>query len=248
MNIVETVRGDRSGLLIIADHASNHIPPEIALGLSPTQLTRHIAFDIGTGALTRRLASLLGAPAILATTSRLVADCNRSADDAGAIPESSDGEPIPGNRALTAAARQRRIAAYHEPYHAALAEALDADDVRLLVSLHSFTPALVSRPLEKRPWHVGLLYNCDDRAARIAMRLLADEGLAVGDNLPYSGAHYGYTTDRHAEPRRLPYLTFEIRQDLLADAAGILEWAARLKRVVEAVAAELQVEVKEKAQ
>ncbi|MDB2626847.1 hypothetical protein N9Y64_05730 [Alphaproteobacteria bacterium] len=34
--------------LIICDHASNFVPPELnALGLPPEELNRHIAYDIG---------------------------------------------------------------------------------------------------------------------------------------------------------------------------------------------------------
>ncbi len=36
------------GLVILCDHASNAIPPEYGdLGLPPTELARHIAWDIG---------------------------------------------------------------------------------------------------------------------------------------------------------------------------------------------------------
>jgi predicted N-formylglutamate amidohydrolase len=225
-------------LLIIADHASNAVPAGIALRVSAADLQKHIAWDIGTAALARSLSAALNAPAILATASRLVADCNRAPEDDGAIPPSSDSIPVPGN-VLSADARQARLAAWHEPYHATISDALDRLTPRLLVSIHSFTSGLASRPEETRPWQVALLYNRDDRAARIAMRVLAAEGFTVGDNQPYSGAVYGYTTDRHAEARGLPYLTFEIRQDLLADDGAIAAWTQRLGRVICIVESEL---------
>ena len=86
---------------------------------------------------------------------------------------------------------------------------------------------------------VALLHNRDSRAARIAIGALTKEGFTVGDNQPYSGAVYGYTTDRHAETRGLPYLTLEIRQDLLADERAIAAWTARLARVIGIVESEL---------
>ncbi|WBX83365.1 N-formylglutamate amidohydrolase [Sphingosinicella microcystinivorans] len=239
MTTAEYLSGVPGGLLIIADHASNAVPAEIALGVDAADLARHIAWDIGTAALARGLSGALGAPAVLATASRLVADCNRAPEDDGAIPSASDGIPVPGNVSLSAEARRARLEAWHEPYHAAIAAALDTLAPRLLVSIHSFTPGLATRPGETRPWQVALLHNRDSRAARIAIGALTKEGLTVGDNQPYSGAVYGYTTDRHAEARGLPYLTFEIRQDLLADERAIAAWTARLARVIGIVESEL---------
>lgn len=229
----------RSGrLLIIADHAANAVPAGIDLGLDPAHLQEHIAWDIGTAALARQLAARLDAPAVLATVSRLVADCNRAPDDHGVIPLTSDGIAISGNATLDAEGRQQRLRDWHDPYHAALARALGDTGARLLVSLHSFTPSLASRPEEQRPWQVALLHNRDHRAAMIAIAALKAEGLTVGDNQPYSGAVYGYTTDRHAETRGLPYLTFEIRQDLLGEGE-IAAWTDRLARVIGVVESEL---------
>lgn len=238
MKAAEYLPGVPGRLLIIADHASNAVPAELALGVSAADLQKHVAWDIGTAALARGLSAALNAPAILAIASRLVADCNRAPEDNGAIPPASDGIPVPGN-AVSADARKVRLASWHEPYHAAIAEALDRLKPQLLVSIHSFTPGLASRPEETRPWQVALLYNRDDRAARIAMRVLAEDGFTVGDNEPYSGAVYGYTTDRHAEARGLSYLTFEIRQDLLADEGAIAAWTQRLGRVIGIVESEL---------
>ena len=40
------------GLLILADHATNRLPPEYGdLGLEPSAFGRHIAYDIGVEAL-----------------------------------------------------------------------------------------------------------------------------------------------------------------------------------------------------
>ncbi len=51
----------------------------------------------------------------------------------------------------------------------------------------------------------------------------------VGDNEPYRVAlDEDYTVPVHAELRGLPYVLFEVRQDLLADDAGIALWADRL--------------------
>jgi len=54
-------------LLFLCDHASNAVPAELnLLGLSEADFARHIAYDIGAAELTRRLADLWDAPALLA--------------------------------------------------------------------------------------------------------------------------------------------------------------------------------------
>ena len=96
MSLPEILPGT-ADLLLIADHASGQVPPGIDLGVPPALLNDHVAVDIGTDALTRRLARALSAPAIIATVSRLVVDLNRYPADLGAVPASSDGHMIPGN-------------------------------------------------------------------------------------------------------------------------------------------------------
>jgi predicted N-formylglutamate amidohydrolase len=212
-------------VLVIVDHASNHVPNGIALGIDPPLLETHIAWDIGAAAL----AEALGFSAFLATLSRLVIDLNREKDAAGLIPVSSDGVPIPGNPGD----RQARVEDYWRPYHEKLAHLIKAMRPKLLVSLHSFTPSLSSKPDEQRPWEVGILYNDDDRAARIAIPLLQDVGFNVGDQLPYSGKDLNATMNRHGEGTGTPYLGIEVRQDLIGDAAGVARMARILLPVIE---------------
>lgn len=219
---------------LVADHASNHVPDGIDLGIEPALLMDHIAWDIGTDPLTRRLAARLGAPAVIAGVSRLVIDLNRELDAHGLIPATSDGHDIRANQRLTADERQRRIAVYHAPYHAAVERMIDLCRPALLVGIHSFTPQLSSRPDHARPWPVGILYNGDARAARPAIDWLSGQGLNVGDNEPYSGRLLNYTMNRHAEARGLPYLGIEIRQDELADTCRVEEWVDRLAGTIRA--------------
>lgn len=221
-----------SGLLFVADHASRDVPEGVDLGICATVLDRHVAIDIGVDPLTRLLAERFAAPGIVARISRLVIDLNREEDAHGLIPHASDGIDIPGNRALAEHQREARVARYHRAYHAAIEALIVANRPRLLVSVHSFTPALESRPEEARPWQIGILYNGDDRAARIAIPLLRDAGWAVGDNQPYSGKVLNYTMNRHAEANGIPYLGLEIRQDQLATHGGVADWANRLAPVI----------------
>ncbi|MBU6164897.1 MAG: N-formylglutamate amidohydrolase [Alphaproteobacteria bacterium] len=211
-------------LLLVADHASAEVPPGIDLGVPPGLMDDHVAVDIGTDALTRRLARTLAAPAVIATVSRLVIDLNRDPADLGAVPASSDGHMIPGNWHLPDAERELRVSAIHAPYHDLIARQIAAIRPALIVSIHSFTPHLATRPDEQRPWPVGILYNRDDRAARVGLVALAARGLHVGDNQPYSGRDLNYTMDRHAEAQAIPYLGIEVRNDGLQSREGVARW------------------------
>ena len=236
--VAETIAGG-NGLLLIADHASNRVPPDVELGVPRRLLEQHIAVDIGAEALSRALAERLGCSAILARFSRLVVDLNRDADDANVVPTLSDGHAIPGNAALSDALRADRIERFWMPYHALIDARIEHLRPKMLLSVHSFTPRLASYPAEVRPWQVGILYNRDDRAARIAIALLVAMEIVTGDNLPYSGLVLNATMNRHAEARDLPYLGIEVRQDLIADPAGVSDWADRLAPVISQVGAAL---------
>src|SRR5205085_648229 len=95
------------------------------LGLSPADLGRHIAWDIGVADLGPALAEALDAPFISQRYSRLVIDCNRDPSRADSICEISDGTTVPANVGLGPAGREARIEAIFSPYHAAIARLLD---------------------------------------------------------------------------------------------------------------------------
>jgi predicted N-formylglutamate amidohydrolase len=223
------------GILIVSDHASNRVPDDIDLGIDPPLLNEHVAIDIGVAGVAARMVDEPGFAAFLANVSRLVCDCNRDEDAPAVIPHSSDGHAIPGNL-FDVEKREARLERFFRPYHRALAELLERAPPRLIVSLHSFTPSLASKPEEERPWHCGVLYNEDERAARLAIPLLEAEGLIVGDQQPYSGKLLNATMNRHAEAYGRPYFGIEIRQDRIGDEAGQAEWAERLGRVAREVA------------
>ncbi|MCI4589281.1 N-formylglutamate amidohydrolase [Sphingobium sp. BYY-5] len=225
------IDGGALDLLIVADHASAHVPDDIDLGIDPALLGEHIAVDIGVAEVSRLLAAQLGATAILGGVSRLVIDLNREDDAPGLLPVMSDGHAIPGNRDADLAERMLR---FHHPYHHQVGRLLDGMTSPFILSVHSFTPRLTSDPGQQRPWDIGILYNQDDRAARIAIPLLETAGLKVGDQLPYSGQLLNATMNRHAEANGIPYLGIEMRQDLVNDAAG----QARFARIIGPVALE----------
>lgn len=217
----------RSGLLLVCDHASNHVPAVLAqLGLAQSRLEEHIGWDIGAAGLTRALAAKLDAPAVLAVNSRLVIDCNRAEDAADLIAAVSDGVVIPGNTNLSPADRTERVQTFHTPYHDAI-DAAARPDLSAMVSIHSFTPHMRG---EDRPWHVGLLFDQDDRLARRLQTELAQEaGLIIGMNAPYAPSDgVYYTLERHAVARGLLNVMIEVRNDLLSTATAISAWADRL--------------------
>lgn len=216
-------------IVIVADHASSLVPDGIDLGVPPEVMTQHVAIDIGVADVTRRLCEMIGCGAVLARVSRLVVDFNREEDAPGLIPLASDGIAIPGNADVDPEAR---LAAWYRPYHDAVAATLASVDDPFILSLHSFTPQLATRPDEARPWDIGILYNRDDRAARIAIPLLAEAGLHVGDQLPYAGTLLNATMNRHAEVPGRPYLGVEMRQDHVSHPQGVARMAEILAPVV----------------
>jgi len=228
------IAGDpASGLLLIADHASNRIPDGIELGVPASVMNEHVALDIGVAPLAAALCADLGCPAVLGGVSRLLIDLNREDHAPGLIPETSDGVLIPGNAGLSAADRLARIDTYWRPYHDRIADMISGVRPKMLISLHSFTPRLATSE-EKRPWQIGILYNRDERAARLALPLLEQAGIVAGDNLPYSGKVLNATMNLHGEANRIPYLGIEVRQDLISDEEGVATWAGRLAPVIRA--------------
>jgi predicted N-formylglutamate amidohydrolase len=220
----------RAPLLIVCDHASRVTPRALGrLGLEDAVLMRHIAWDIGAAEVTRQLAALLDAPAVLSGYSRLVIDCNRGLGDPSSIPEESDGVAVPGNVGLTPSARVARVDGIFRPYHAAIEAQLavfaERGIVPVVFSVHSFTPVMNGFA---RPWHVGVLWDKDPRVPvpLIAELAASDPRRIVGDNEPYSAREpAGYTIRTHAEPAGLPHAAVEIRQDLIDTNVGATQWA-----------------------
>lgn len=231
MTAPRLIAGSAGGILLICDHASNAVPGDIDLGIAPELLDKHIAIDIGAGAVTEALAARLGAPAILATVSRLVIDLHRQPDHPGLMPHVSDGHTVPGNED---ADRDARIARFHRSYHHALATAIREMRPTLLASIHSFTPCL-EQGGAARPWEIGILSNRDRRAADLAVALFRDAGIPTGDNEPYSGRALNATLNRHGEANGIASLAIEIRNDLIGDDHGVARWSDILAPILESI-------------
>lgn len=216
----------RAPLVLVCEHASNTVPPGYAdLGCDATDLSRHIAVDLGAADLARELALRLDAPAVLCSTSRLFVDCNRAPFETDWIAEVSDGRTIPGNAGLSAADKHARAQLVFEPFHALVAKTVaskrcDGGDP-LIVAVHSYAAFLdgAARP------PVAVIWDQPEPAARVVASLRREVEL-VGDNTPYDGRlARGYTFDRHARAFGLRRFAIEVRQDLLGDRAGVARWA-----------------------
>ncbi len=221
--------------LITCDHASNHVPDWVAggdLGISPEDMARHIAYDVGAAGAARALAAALNSPVICSHFSRLVIDPNRGLDDPTLIMRLYDGTIIPANRYITAAEVQSRIDRLYLPYHRALAQLAAQRADTIILAIHSFTPRLRGR--DARPWHVGVLF--DDRSDRLSRALLAQlraaGDICVGENEPYAGHLEGDAIDQHALQMGRENSLIEIRNDLIADAQGQADWAQRLAPMI----------------
>ncbi len=233
-----------SDLFFTADHAGRAIPRRLGrLGVAESELTRHIAWDIGIRGVTERLSAAFDATAVVQTYSRLVIDCNRAPGGPGSVPAISEHTPIPGNVGLGEAEAAARVGEIFTPYHDRIAALLDARAAAgrrtVYIAMHSFTPTFKG---ERRAMEIGVLYNRDTRLAFILLELLRAEGdLTVGDNAPYAVSDLtDYGVPRHAERRGLAHVEIEIRQDLIADAPGEAAWAERMARLLAAADRRLQ--------
>jgi predicted N-formylglutamate amidohydrolase len=232
--VIVTNEGASSPFLLLGDHAGRLIPARLGgLGLPAAAMDRHIAWDIGVAGLGELLSARLGACFVRQAYSRLVIDCNRWPGEASSIPEVSDLQPIPGNVGLAPDAVAARQAEIYAPYQDAIARLLEARAGRptLLVSLHSFTPAMQGIA---RPWRYGVLHRGDSPfSGRVLAELRAVMGEAAGDNQPYAMDGTDNTIPLHADARGLDYLELEVRQDLIADPAAQEEAAALVAGVLE---------------
>jgi predicted N-formylglutamate amidohydrolase len=130
---------------------------------------------------------------------------------------------VEGNLRLDTSVRAAEI---FTPYHDGIAALLDARRHRtLIVSLHSFAPALAG---QDHPWRFGVLHRSGSPfsdAVLVALERRLGEDL-VGDNAPYAMDETVFTVPHHADPRGLDYLELEVRQDLLAEPMAQDEVAA----------------------
>jgi predicted N-formylglutamate amidohydrolase len=236
----------RSPFLLTSDHYGRLLPKKLGdLGVSESELARHIGWDIGIAGVAERLSDHLDAHLIAQRYSRLVIDCNRPIGAASSIPAFSEATAIPGNAGLSREDREARQHEIFDPYHVRIDQVINArareKRPTVLVSLHSFTPVYAG---VARPWHIAALYQRDRTLPPLLLQAFRAEGdLVVGDNEPYAvNDATDYTIPVHGEARGLVSTGIEIRQDLIADQGGQQRFAEMLARIFRKIEATLRAE------
>jgi len=216
--------------VILCEHASNHIPDRYeGLGLSPDARESHAAWDPGASALAQALSAALDAPLVMSAVSRLVYDCNRPPQAESAIAALSERIAVPGNRDLSASARQERIDTVYAPFMDAVSRLLAGRLARglptALLTVHSFTPVFQG---QARDVEIGILHDADSRLAD-AMLAVAD-GYDIRRNAPY-GPEDGVTHSLrvHGMAHGLLNVMIEVRSDLLASPEACRAMAERVE-------------------
>jgi len=216
---VERIAGS-GPVLLTCEHASNRLPPGLSWPDDDRHLAeQHWAWDPGTADLTRELAAELGAPAVLGEWSRLYLDLNRPTNSPTLCRDVADGRPIVLNRELSPKERDRRIRQVWLPYHAAVAEHAAHPDIRLILSVHSFTPNYEGQIREVQ---VGVLFDHDVELAEKWFASFRDSApmFDIRRNEPWSGANgLMYSAQSHASDHGRFAIELEFRQDLITKPA-----------------------------
>jgi predicted N-formylglutamate amidohydrolase len=235
-------------VVLVCEHASKVIPEAWGdLGLEPAARGAHIAWDPGALAVARGLSKRLKAVLIHAPVSRLVYDCNRAPDMAGAMPAQSEVFAIPGNTAITPQDRLTRVEAIYLPWveglHGLIARRIALGLRPVIVTVHSFTPVYNGKP---RRVEFGVIHDADAHFA-VAVQSAATKltRLNVQLNAPYSAADdVTHTLRLQATPYGLPNVMLEIRNDLIATAAQQEAMADQLAQVLNMGLVEIQRQAK----
>lgn len=219
-------------VILVCEHASNAIPARWGdLGLRAEERAAHIAWDPGALGLARGLAARLDATLIHAPVSRLVYDCNRAPDMAGAMPARSEVHEVPGNAAISAEERLARTQAVYLPWanglHNLIAGRIAMGRRPVVITVHSFTPVYFGKP---RDVEFGIIHDADPALAlAIHAGAVAAGGLDARINAPYSAADdVTHTLRLHATPYGLANAMLELRNDLIATPGAEAAMAERL--------------------
>jgi predicted N-formylglutamate amidohydrolase len=219
----------QSPYVLLCEHAGKILPASLGnLGLSPVDLDRHIAWDIGAAGVAMLLAKLLDAPLAMQRYSRLAYDCNRQPESPDAMPQISETTMIPGNQSLSPAQKLQRTREIYRPFHDGISHLLDQRASQgqrsLVVSIHSFTKTYKGKD---RAVELGLLFDRDPSLANLLAK--GFPGVDVRLNEPY-GPKDGvmHTLNLHAAARQLRHVMVEIRNDFIGSERGQQEWAQRL--------------------
>ena len=238
----------QSPVLLVCEHASNHIPEEFGgLGLDGDARQSHVAWDPGAYEVALEMSRLMDAPLVVSNVSRLVYDCNRPPGAPDAMPARSELFDIPGNAGLDAAERARRVSAFYDPFRRLVASTLDATNApQALVTVHSFTPIYMGK---RRDTELGILHDTDSRMADEILRLAPEIcRMEARRNQPY-GPQDGvtHTLKQHGLRRGIANVMLEIRNDLIRDDAQQNRAAERLTSLIQTALERMNIPVRERA-
>ncbi|KQV28370.1 N-formylglutamate amidohydrolase [Rhizobium sp. Root1203] len=215
----------RSPLLVVCEHASRLLPERYGtLGLSMDALSSHIAWDPGALAVARGISDALDATLVYQRFSRLIYDCNRPPDAAGAMPEKSEVYDVPGNAHLSPEERHARTEALYIPFHDAIRALIRDRRARgqetVIATVHSFTPVYHGK---SRAVEIGILHDEDSRLADRMLTVAATGAplYKVERNEPYGPVDgVTHTLILHGLSNGFRNVMIEVRNDLISDEAG----------------------------
>src|SRR5690606_22015109 len=264
-------------VLIAVPHAGRDYPAAVVQAMRNHPVASLRLEDRFADLLADAVARETGAALLVAHAPRAMIDLNRSPEDidwdmvAGGAPDrrvrhaagrrarSGLGlvpRRLPGlgelwRQRLSPEELARRIVRIHEPYHAALADALetlrDRWGAALLIDLHSMPPLGPKRGADAAPDFVlGDRFgaSCAASLSAAAFDFLSASGLRAAHNRPYAG---GYGLDRHGATARgvhalqgelcgATYHAAEVPGPGGGVAGGARELAGRVRRTAEELA------------
>ena len=217
IDVVEIVRGrPEAPVFLTCEHASQRMPPPWSWPATDQRLVgTHWAYDLGARELTLDLSRALDATFVMARFSRLLVDPNRPEDSPTLFRVEADGAPVELNASLDDAERERRLAAYHRPFHAAVDRELARTSAPFVMAVHTYTDLYEG---QRRWLEAGVLFDREEALAERMLGELRAEGIHTEPNEPWSGkAGLIHVAQTHADRHGRRAIEIELRQDLAVD-------------------------------
>ena len=223
-------------LVVSCEHGGNRIPRpyrDLFRGCD-SMLASHRGYDAGAATLAAEMARTFGAPAFIATVSRLLIDLNRSVGRAQLYSSAVPSQP----RAL----REEILKDYYWPYRTRVethvAEVIERGGRVIHVSSHSFTPELNGHV---RTADIGLLYDpsrlseaalCERWKQALAVHL---PQLRVRFNYPYKGKSDGLASHLRRRFAMPQYIGIELEMNQKHVLQVGMHWRRVRRGVIESL-------------
>ena len=217
-------------VVVAVPHSGRNYPPALVRQMRDAEYSKVRLEDRYVDQIAAEAVRSTGAGMLIADAPRAMLDLNRATDDVdwdmiadlpagqarhsaanrrarsglGLIPRRLPGLGEIWRERLSQAELAARIRQIHEPYHSALANALqkvrDRWGAALLLDLHSMPPLKKAHKDDvPAKFVLGDRFgaSASDRLIASALRHFAESGSSVSHNRPYAG---GFVLDRHAAP------------------------------------------------